>query len=236
MNIDSASYSDIGSRAVNEDSLLLKECSGGFLAMVADGLGGYGNGDAASQCAVSVVAESLDGRSPTEDSLSDAVLLANQQVLAMQTDGKQMKTTAAVLWLGDTEALLATVGDTRIYQFRNGEIIFQTTDHSVSQLAVMVGLISAEGIRGDKDRNKLTRALGAEQTVKVDTETLQIEAGDSFLLCSDGFWELVWESQMCECLRQSDNAAQWLDAMRKIAAEAPQPKKDNNTAVVLTAR
>ena len=102
------------------------------------------------------------------------------------------------------------MGDTRIYQFRDDAIIYQSTDHSLAQLGVMAGDLKLEDIRSNKDRNKLFRALGDRRTPKVAEKLLDILPGDRLLLCSDGFWEGIWEEEMLRCARLTDRLLQKL--------------------------
>ena len=107
-----------------------------------------------------------------------------------------MKTTLAAVWIDDENALAASVGDTRIYQFREGRIVFQSKDHSVAQMACLAGDITEQEIRTSRERHRLTRALGAQEEVKADISPLQICTGDALLLCSDGLSNVVNEQEM----------------------------------------
>ncbi len=230
MRTDVASYSALGKRKNNEDAVSAAACKAGLLAIVADGLGGHANGEYASQAAVNIINRSLVNLDISEDDIEDAVYDANDEVLKIQEQHPGAMTTITVLWLGDSSAVAAHVGDSRIYQFRDGKIIYQSVDHSVSQLAVMAGDIRPEEIRNHKDRNKLTRALGAEAEPKVAVKLLRVMPGDRFLLCSDGFWEMVTEEQMLLFASRCSDAESWLKEMRAIA----EPRsKDNNTAVAV---
>ena len=144
-----------------------------------------------------------------------------------------MRTTMAALWLGDYGALAANVGDSRIYQFREDRIVYQSLDHSVAQMAVLVGELEQSEIRRSKDRNKLIRVLGDENDPKVDLQPLLVKPGDRFLLCSDGFWEPVTEEKMLQTMAQSTTAQQWLSQMRRIVEQAGNPNQDNHTAIAL---
>ena len=230
MRTDVASYSALGKRKNNEDSVSVTACKAGVLAIVADGLGGHANGEYASQRAVETITRKLKDLDISEDDIEDAVFDANDAVLKIQKDHPGAMTTVTVLWLGDSSAVAAHVGDSRIYQFRDGKIIYQSVDHSVSQLAVMAGDIGAEDIRNHKDRNKLTRVLGSEAEPKVAVRMLKVMLGDRFLLCSDGFWEMVTEEIMLQTAAICSSAASWLCKMKSIA----EPRsKDNNTAVAV---
>ena len=222
--MDCDSYTDAGGRAVNEDSLYC----GDTLLIVADGLGGHGGGDRASRLAVSTVSQALEGAPPDEDAICDAVMKAHEEISGAFASSRT--TIALVSWDGES-AYAAHVGDTRIYQFRGGRIIFQSRDHSVCQMYVMTGEITQDEIRGHSERNKLLRALGGGDTVKVEVHPIDLREGDAVLLCSDGFWELIVEDDMVRTLREAKDAKSWLAAMRAIVAKKLNAGSDNNTAV-----
>jgi len=233
MNFDVAFYSERGGRAVNEDAVSVSGMPERLLALAADGLGGMGDGEEASRDAVSYLAE-LTQCPVEEDTLCDAISEENRRILRMHESGKQMMTTIAVLWADAEQALAATVGDTRLYQFRNGRIVFQSTDHSVAQLAVFSGEITQAQLRGYPGRNRLLRALGAEQEVQVELNVLDACPGDRFLLCSDGFWELITETEMLYW-NATDTAAAWLARMKTLADARCGFRGDNHSAIAVIA-
>lgn len=233
MRINYAEYSSIGGRERNEDMVQVTGYPTSTVALVADGLGGHGDGDRASRLAVHVTGQELAGGDVSQAALEQAIQRANEHILDQQDRGCDMKTTIAALWLGENGTCAAHVGDTRIYQFRNQQILYQSVDHSLSQFAVTLGEISADGIRHHCDRNRLTRALGARANVRVDADMLPVQPGDAFLLCSDGFWELIWEREMLEALREAADAETWLSRMRALVESRMGRNADNSTAVAL---
>jgi serine/threonine protein phosphatase PrpC len=225
-----ASYTSQGGRPVNEDSLYLNAIDGEHvLAIVTDGLGGHGGGDLASKLAISTVTEELAAAGVDEDSISASIQLANERIFFQLN---KARTTIALVSVSENDVYAANVGDTRIYQFRDGKIIHQSTDHSVCQMMVTIGEITPEQIRGHEERNKLLRALGGGDDVRMDIEKLDVQHGDAFLLCSDGFWELILEDEMIKTLKESNTANDWLSSMRKIVDEHIDANSDNNTAIV----
>ena len=210
MEISISYYTARGKRQNNEDAVSLLEGSNSLLAVVADGLGGHEAGEVASNHAVATLNRLLQAQTPEEDDLIDAIQQANQEIYEMQNAQSHMRTTVAALWLGDYRTIAANVGDSRIYQFRNGRIVYQSTDHSVAQMAVLVGEVEKSELRRSKDRNKLIRVVGEANPPKVDCVELTVQAGDRFLLCSDGFWEPVTEERMLETMASSATAQQWL--------------------------
>lgn len=230
MNYQFASYTDIGKRENNEDSLGVQPIGNSLLAVVADGLGGHANGEIASRLAVDTIFQRLSHERIDEEALNNAILAADEAIRHSNISGH---TTVAALWLENDFAVAAHVGDSRIYQFRDGKIVFQSEDHSVVQMAVLVGDLEPDAMRHHKDRNKLFRVLGEEETeAKVDSTELNVKPGDRFLLCSDGFWEPVDETQMLSSCC-ADTPEEWLKTMRQIIIEADDPRQDNSTAIVI---
>lgn len=229
MRYQYASNTNIGQRDNNEDSLGVKSLDGTLLAVVADGLGGHANGEVASRIAVDTLLDGLAGKHMDEDELAFAILNASERICAADISGH---TTVASLWLEAGCGVAAHVGDSRIYQFRNGKIIFQSVDHSMVQMAIAVGELDASAARHHKDRNKLFRVLGDHHdTPRIDSTELTVLPGDRFLLCSDGFWEPVTETDMCRTALETASPDQWLEAMTRIIAQAADPKQDNHSAV-----
>ncbi len=226
------SYTDIGGRENNEDSLLVFGSPNGVLLAVADGLGGHDCGEMASSVAVETLREEFckDAFDPVA-----AIRTANARILQKQAEiGLAMKTTICLAWIKeDGGAVFAHVGDSRIYAFRYGEITCHSTDHSASQMAVTVGEITPDEIRTHPDRNVLLRALGVTQEVKVDTAVLAEDDFDSLLLCTDGFWEYIYEDEMIAQRGRSGEPTEWLLGMRELLSARVPAGNDNNTAVVM---
>lgn len=130
----------------------------------------------------------------------------------------------------------ANVGDSRTYVFRNKDIVFQSIDHSASQMAVHLGKIRKEAIRNHEDWNVLTRAVGALEELKVDIVKINPNKYDSILLCTDGFWEYILENEMCEALDISETPDSWLFKMRKLLEHRIPVRNDNNTAIAVMKR
>ena len=233
MKIQLAYYSAQGNRAVNEDSVSILEFGNSVIAIAADGLGGHGGGDAASRAAIAAVNSDLQNQPVSEAALHEAIRHANKAVLALQKDGSEMKTTIAVLWIGKQCAVAANVGDSRIYQFRSGKIVFQSVDHSVAQMAVLVGEIQPDQIRSYPGRSQLVRALGMSEDLQIDSTVLRMQSGDRFLLCTDGFWENIAESEMCQYAKQDTEPKKWLRQMRNYVETNGIQDMDNHSAIAV---
>ena len=227
-------YSDVGGRANNEDAVGVFERNGTTLCVVADGLGGHDNGEVASNAVLKVVANYAYGNL-SKTALYNATQRANEEILR-RAGNSQMKTTLALLWMQNGNALVGTAGDTRIYQFRAGRIKFQSVDHTLAQLDVIAGDETAGDVRKNPDRNKLIRVVGMKAGFKVDISELQYQPGDAFLLCSDGFWENILEDDMLRTLSQSKSAVDWLKAMRRILEPRLNKDSDNNSAIAVVVR
>ena len=231
MNIDFCKYTNIGGRTNNEDSIAVFRQDSGILCVVADGLGGHDNGEIASGIAVKTLHEQVFGKL-SEDTLRAALDEANRGVCEAAA-GSNMKTTVAALWIDAGCVLAANVGDSRIYQFSDGKIAYQSMDHSLAQLDMIAGDVSYSDVRNNPDRNKLIRVVGMQNGFKADVEALTCHKGDAFLLCSDGFWENLMEAEMLECLSNAGSAKQWLSEMCRILIPRLNGDSDNNSAIAV---
>lgn len=227
-------YSDQGGREKNEDSMGGWHIGDKACFLVADGLGGHGDGDIASKTAVDTIKRWWDGDvSPV--AWKELLELAHKAVQQQQTPAKQMKTTLVGLMMEDNHVVWAHVGDSRLYHFYDGKIVFQTQDHSASQIAVMLGEITPDQIRFSEGRSTVIKALGQPGDApepQIHEEVLE-PGKHAFLLCTDGFWEYVLENEMEEDLAAAKKASQWLEAMRKRLNKRVPPGNDNNTAIVI---
>lgn len=233
MKYELACYSSIGKRNNNEDAFFAAEYDAAVLALVADGLGGMGNGEFASRQAVETIRAALSGKEVSGQALRAAIAQANRDVEGLHSDHPNAMTTVAAVWIDGGGGWAMHIGDTRIYHFRDGQILYQSLDHSVSQEEADAGRIQPEDIRFHPDRNKLTEAVGDAREPPVSEHRLQPERGDRLLICSDGFWEKIWESEMLTAADETETAEEWLDAMRRIAEPGA---ADNNTAVAVVIR
>ena len=230
MQVSYSYYSGLGRRKNNEDAVQVLESASGVIAIVADGVGGQACGELASQQTVQTMVSRMAASGIHADVMKGAILAANEAIVQIQKKHPGSQTTLAALWLGEKYAIAMHVGDSRIYQFREGRIVFQSVDHSIAQLAVLNGDARPEDIRSHPDKNKLFRALGDPNTPRIAEQLLEILPGDRLLLCSDGFWEKILEEDMIKTAFSTDNAETWLEQMRAIA----EPRAtDNNTAIAI---
>jgi serine/threonine protein phosphatase PrpC len=192
-------------RQNNEDALLVGDGEDETLFVVADGIGGFEAGEVASSLAVEVLKELSPDRS-----FKTAITEANRRILvAGRTDEKLsgMGTTVVAIRFGGTQreplAEVAHVGDSRAYLVRGGEMNPITEDHSLVAELVRSGDLTRDQAAEHPQKNLITRALGADEDVAVDTTVLPIEAGDRVLLCSDGLSDMVPEVRISEILLDS---------------------------------
>lgn len=234
--VDLASYSSPGGRDYNEDSVSVWDGQTRQCIIVADGLGGHGGGQIASQTAAGIVTGAFEQAAGIDEAWIQTVFSqANEAVLSRQTENCRMKTTCVSLFVENGQALWAHLGDSRLYHFVNGQIVFFTTDHSVSQMAVLSGEITKEQIRFHEDRNRVLRALGADAAVKPDFGSARLTDADfhAFLLCSDGFWEYVLEGEMEIDLSKSRTASEWIGYMTDRLEKKVDGRNDNYTAAAM---
>ena len=223
---------DIGRvRALNEDSYYLP-LEGERFCAVADGMGGHNAGEVASAMAVQAFSEYMRGIDPiTGQALYGAVAQANEQVYraARENDGMSgMGTTFSALAWQDGNALLAHVGDSRVYLVRQGAIMQLTTDHTLVEEMVRKGMLTPREARFHPRRNIITRALGTDPDVAIDIVQLVARPGDVFFLCSDGMTNYVEER---EILRTAVGDGDWQDKLKHLVDEA----LDNGGADNITA-
>jgi serine/threonine protein phosphatase PrpC len=238
---DTDSLTDAGSREYIEDAYDSFQVGATICWVVADGLGGHQGGGIASQLAVDAVGNSFR-RAPavTLAALQAHLQSAHAAILARQAtdpNAGQMQSTLVILLSDGWKAIWGHVGDSRLYQFRGGRIVFRTLDHSVSQLKADLGELPAGEIRGDVDRNRLLQAAGQKGRFvpKVLEKPEPLYRGDTFLLCVDGFWDRVLEPEMEIDLAKSSTARDWLRAMRRRLNERLVPDADNYTAIAVRA-
>ena len=207
-----------GSRPLYEDSTGMHQMGEEYGFFLADGLGGHGKGDVASQTAIQQAILQFEKGRCSEDTLkavfeAGQAAVLEQQRIAGNTQG--MKTTMTALLLNDQIIRLGHIGDSRIYYFLNNKLVSRTMDHSVPQMLVAAGEIKEKEIRHHPDRNRLLRVMGVdEETLRYQlAEPISRRGRQAFLLCSDGFWELIDEKEMTTLLKKSKSVEQWLDDM-----------------------
>jgi protein phosphatase len=228
--IEKASLTDVGrARQSNEDSFFERSPLFG----VADGMGGARAGEVASRMAVEELAGMDDSGSRAEERLREIARGANRRIYEMaQGDSEHagMGTTFTAVLVSGREVAVGHVGDSRLYRLRDGQLERLTDDHSLVEELVRQGKLTPEEAEVHPQRSIITRALGPEGDVEVDTFTHTAKDGDVYLLCSDGLSGMVSDQAMAEIL---SGASSLDDAARAlIDAANANGGKDNITAVV----
>lgn len=230
-----------GGRSVNEDSIGVTECGDLACFVVADGLGGHDKGEVASRLAVQAFDEVFsapEGKALTE-LLSDAFLRAQEDILREQRRvgaAPQMKTTAVALAIQNGKAVWGHIGDSRLYVFVKHRVKERTLDHSVPQMLALSREIRERDIRNHPDRNRLLRVLGdAGDPPRFElSEPQSLDQIQAFLLCSDGFWELVTEREMGKLLKKSQTPEEWLEQMKAVVEKRGRgTDMDNYSAIAV---
>ncbi len=228
--VEKASRTDVGrQRQSNEDAYLERAP----LFAVADGMGGARAGEVASRVAVEAFDIRHGGDGTPEQQLADVARAANRQIYDMaQTDSSHagMGTTFTAALLSGGELAIAHVGDSRLYRLRNGELERLTDDHSLVEELVRQGKLAPEDADTHPQRSIITRALGPEPEVQVDTHTHAARAGDVYLICSDGLTGMLSELEITETLRTSSSLDE--AAERLVGSANDAGGKDNITVVL----
>lgn len=225
-----------GDREINEDSVMITERNEKYCFIVADGLGGHGKGEVASALVVES-GRSLYQRYEGNTFLKDCFEMAQQELMEEQKRQNlctEMKTTMVALEIGEGKAMWGHVGDSRLYHFHKAKLVSHTLDHSVPQMLVLAGEIKEKQIRGHEDRNRLLRVLGVEWENPQYTlaAPVPIKKGQAFLLCTDGFWELIEEKTMTACLKKSTSVEEWMERMtEEVKKNGIGKNMDNYTAI-----
>jgi len=238
MRFDVAMLSKPGGRRYNEDAGGESMSERGCCLVLADGAGGHGGGDTAARTAIHrILTDFAASPSIDRDALTEFVSAANAAVVDGQSTAPEladMRTTLAMVAVDPATRCAAwcNAGDTRIYLFRSGRMIYRSRDHSVVQEMVDAGLLGPDAPRTHPQRNVLTSGLGGgEVLLNLNEAPVPLFAGDVFLLCTDGFWEYVEEPDMERTLAESADAASWIAAMEPVLLARVPPEHDNYTAL-----
>jgi PPM family protein phosphatase len=228
--VEHAGRTDVGrQRSANEDDFVL---SPPFFA-VADGMGGAKAGEVASAMATEGFEGESDSGEPAEAQLARILREANKRIYDLATTDEShrgMGTTLTAAKITGDDISLAHVGDSRAYRMRDGELEQVTKDHSLVAELERSGQITAEAAENHPQRSIITRALGPEPEVEVDTYTLAAREGDLFLLCSDGLTSMISDEEIGSIIRSADSLDAAADAL--VLAANQSGGKDNITVVL----
>jgi PPM family protein phosphatase len=230
-----------GPRAYNQDRLAYSYSKDALLLVMADGMGGHRHGEVAAQLAVKTLVEAFQRLAvPTLTSPAKFLIDYIQQVHDMienvrETDEllESPRTTIVVAIIQRGTLYCAHVGDSRLYHYRDGHLLFRTEDHSVVQSLYKKGLISKEEMATHPYKNKIYNCLGGDEVPKIDlADKHELQEGDTVLLCTDGVWGAVNDGKIKEILHSgavNESTIHLLDTAEVNAGD----KGDNMSALAL---
>ncbi|MCH5338645.1 MAG: Stp1/IreP family PP2C-type Ser/Thr phosphatase [Acetatifactor sp.] len=233
------SITDIGKkRKLNQDFVYTSEQPVGSLPnlfIVADGMGGHNAGDYASKVTVETIVEKITVSTETERThiLEEAIVAANTLIRTKareSADLEGMGTTVVVATCEGNRLCVANVGDSRLYVANRKAIRQITKDHSWVAEMVRRGGLGKEEARNHPDRNIITRAIGADDTVKVDFFTVQLKEGDLILMCTDGLTNMLEDEEIRMIL---DGARDMVEKAEELVAAANERGGRDNISVIL---
>ena len=238
-----AAKTDLGRvRENNEDKLEFflpttddELASRGMIFIVCDGMGGHEAGQIASELACKTfidVYRNHPSESP-EEAARSAVLSANRFVLDVSRavpNRKGMGTTLSALLIIQDKAVIAQVGDSRVYRLRDGEFMQMTNDHTWVEETIAMGTMTREEAEAHPYKHVLTRAIGTEQDVKVDIFSEDVEEGDVYLICSDGLTGHVSDDEMRRGLSELGPAEAAWELVGKALVGGG---RDNTTVIIV---
>jgi len=228
--VRTAALSDTGrKRRHNEDSYVMQPP----IFAVVDGMGGANAGEVASGLAAEALKEGAENGQSGEGALVGLVQEANRRVYKRATEDSAasgMGTTTTVALLEEGHVRFGHVGDSRAYLVRDGELMQLTEDHSLVGELVRSGKLAPEEAESHPQRSVITRALGTDPNVDVDTFTQETRSGDIFVLCSDGLYSMIGNRRILEIVERNRGD---LDATAKaLVAAANKAGGDDNITVV----
>jgi protein phosphatase len=231
-------------RENNEDSIDVKAFPDMTVALVADGMGGQAAGEVASKRAIEIIPRELKkyitstvGNDETKNIIRKSIVQANEEIMAMAALDRELKnmgtTVVVTVWRkGSAMMYVAGMGDSRVYQIRGKKIEQLTVDHSIAQALVEAKTITAAEARTHRYRNVLWKYLGsAEVGEGPEVKVVQLQAGDRFLLCTDGLSGVVSDEQMLEFMKTKENVQECADGLGQLALDAG--SRDNVSCIVV---
>ncbi|OIQ90193.1 serine/threonine phosphatase stp [mine drainage metagenome] len=228
-----------GGRQYNQDRIAYSYSKDAMLAVLADGMGGHSSGEIAAQLAINTLTGAfqrlaLPILAHPSRFLNDYILQVHDVIDSYVADNGLIDhpRTTVVAAIAQHDALyVAHVGDSRLYHFRNGEIIGRTEDHSKVQLMFRRGLLNLGQVGMHPERNKIYNCVGGAIKPKVElSEKHELRDGDTILLCSDGLWSLVGDEKMAEILC-SDTVNFTIPDLLDLAESRADSKSDNMSAI-----
>lgn len=231
-----------GPRKYNQDRLAYSYSKDALLMVLADGMGGYKNGDVAAELATKTLTDSFQRLAkPTLPSPAKFLIDHIEQVhhtienvrRSKNMDESPRTTIVAAVIQGNT-LYCAHVGDSRLYHFRDGHLLFRTEDHSVVQSLYKKGLIAKDEMKTHPYRNKVYTCLGGDEDPQIElADRQELKEGDTLLLCSDGIWGVLDD----KAIKQTILTGKINDALSKLLDESEyhsdEKAGDNMSAIAL---
>lgn len=208
-----------GGRAENQDACGFLDTDKGLILVVCDGMGGGPAGQLASTTAVQKAVEYIVNTSadiPHTEMVRNAIEFAHQSILAITNEKptlRGMGSTIAMILIDEQSAVIGHVGDSRVYQFRRGQKIFRTADHSLVADLVRNGSLTEEQARLSSQSNIITKALGGKMDNLADVTERPYEEGDRFVLCTDGIWGMMPEKELIHRMAKTKSLAGAVDSV-----------------------
>ncbi len=229
-------------RESNQDYVFASDTGTGFLDnlfIVADGMGGHLAGEFASEQAVHIVLDEIRKKEKKEPVpiLESAISTANRRIYEMAHEDPSkagMGTTIVAATFYDGHLYVANVGDSRLYVMHQGRLSQITKDHSVVQELLNRGGLTPDSDIARRDKHIITRAVGAEEEVRVDIFDVAFEDVDQVLLCTDGLSNMLDDDEICDILASDDKVRQKAGRLMDRALE--KGGKDNITVLLIDAR
>ncbi len=231
-----------GPRPYNQDRLAYSYSKDALLLVLADGMGGHSHGEVAAQLAVKTLTNAFQRlavpilNSPAKF-LTDHIQQVHDMIENVTQeeefiDSPRTTIVAAVIQRG--YLYCAHVGDSRLYHFRAGHLLFRTEDHSIVQSLYKKGMISKEEMSTHPYKHKIYNCVGGEVAPQIDlSDRIELAEGDSILLCSDGLWGFMTDQEIKETLTQSESVEKATIKMLDTAEFAADQHGDNLSAITV---
>ncbi|HEY7609945.1 MAG TPA: protein phosphatase 2C domain-containing protein [Alphaproteobacteria bacterium] len=240
MKIERGYAQHVGSRNEQQDAGLVLTDAGHSeqLVLVADGMGGHAGGSLAST-QVAETARRIWGehqKTPIEPKrLLERIIREGHEAINRvgAEKGLTPRSTCVLLYLRNGGVHWAHVGDSRIYRLRDGQVSRLTRDHSVVQMLVDLGKLSEDEMGTHPDQNRLTQSLGGDAQPMPDFGNDTVRPHDAFLVCSDGLWEMIPQSEMAAALAAKKLGDDGAKHLADRAFDRAKPKSDNITVAML---
>lgn len=230
-------------RENNEDSIDVKQFPDLTVGIVADGMGGQAAGEIASKRAIEIIPRELRKSLTTnlngeavKTATKRSIVQANEEIMAMGALDKDMKnmgtTVVMALWRKGSEVFIAGVGDSRAYLIRGKKITQLTVDHSLAQALVEARTISAAEAKEHRFKNVLWKYLGSKEVGEgPEVTVVPVQAGDRFLLCTDGLTGVVPDEQLASYISAAGDMQACAEGLGQLALD--QGSRDNVSCIVM---